>query len=200
MGIFVVAARRSSVLRSSAISGKKRGKERPHRTAGGNISSGRWEAASPTSGKRTVNICAAGSGVADLLMDAGPFVALLDRGERNHEQCVAFFREFRGRLITTEAVLTEAVYLLGPSFARQKPALEFVLASGADLVPRTSALLKRCAHLMSKYSDVPMDYADATLVAVADALGIRDVLTLDRRGFSVYRYASRGSFRIYPDK
>jgi predicted nucleic acid-binding protein len=147
-----------------------------------------------------VNICAAGSGVADLLMDAGPFVALLDRGERNHEQCVAFFREFRGRLITTEAVLTEAVYLLGPSFARQKPALEFVLASGADLVPRTSALLKRCAHLMSKYSDVPMDYADATLVAVADALGIRDVLTLDRRGFSVYRYASRGSFRIYPDK
>ena len=61
------------------------------------------------------------------------------------------------------------------------------------------ALLKRCAHLMSKYSDVPMDYADATLVAVGETLGIRDVLTLDRGGFSVYRYASRGAFRIFPD-
>ena len=138
--------------------------------------------------------------MADLLLDAGPFVALLDRSERNHERCVAFFRDFRGRLITTEAVLTEVVYLLGPSFSRQKPALDFVLAGGAELVPMMPALLKRCAHLMSKYSDVPMDYADATLVAVAEALGIRDVLTLDRRGFSVYRYASRGSFRIFPDE
>jgi predicted nucleic acid-binding protein len=96
-------------------------------------------------------------------------------------------------------VLTEVVYLLGPSFSRQKPALDFVLGGGAELVPMMPALLKRCAHLLSKYSDVPMDYADATLVAVGETLGIRDVLTLDRRGFSVYRYASRGAFRIFPE-
>ncbi len=137
--------------------------------------------------------------MADLLLDTGPFVALIDRSERNHERCAAFFREFRGRLVTTESVLSEAVYLLGPSFSRQKPVLDFVLGGGAELVPMMPALLKRCAHLMSKYSDVPMDYADATLVAVGETLGIRDVLTLDRRGFSVYRYASRGAFRIFPD-
>jgi hypothetical protein len=137
--------------------------------------------------------------VADLLLDTGPLVALLDRSERNHGRCVAFFREFRGRLITTESVLTEAVYLLGPSFSRQKPVLDFILNGGAELVPMAPALLKRCVHLMSKYSDVPMDYADATLVAVAETLGIREILTLDRRGFSVYRYSSRGSFRIFPD-
>ena len=137
--------------------------------------------------------------MADLLLDTGPFVALIDRSERNHERCAAFFREFRGRLITTESVLTEAVYLLGPSFFRQKPALDFVLGGGAELVPMMPALLKRCAHLMSKYSDVPMDYADATLVAVGETLRIRDVLTPDHQGFSVYRYASRGAFRIYPD-
>ncbi|GAB4243400.1 MAG: PIN domain-containing protein [Deltaproteobacteria bacterium] len=126
-------------------------------------------------------------------------VALIDRSERNHERCVAFFREFRGRLITTESVLTEAVYLLGPLYSHQKPVLDFVLGGGAELVPMTPGLLKRCAHLMSKYSDVPMDYADATLVAMAETLGIRDILTLDRRGFSVYRYSSRGYFRILPD-
>jgi hypothetical protein len=137
--------------------------------------------------------------VADLLLDTGPFVALIDRSERNHERCATFFREFRGRLITTGSVLTEAVYLLGPSFSRRKPALDFVLGGGAELVPMMPALLKRCAHLMSKYADIPMDYADATLVAVGETLGIRDVLTLDRRGFSVYRYASRGAFRIFPE-
>ena len=137
--------------------------------------------------------------MADLLLDTGPFVALLDRSERNHERCAAFFRECRGRLITTESVLTEAVYLLGPSFPRQKPALDFILAGGAELVPMMPAVLKRCVRLMSKYSDVPMDYADATLVAMGETLGIRDVLTLDRRGFSVYRYASRGAFRIFPE-
>ena len=137
--------------------------------------------------------------MADLLLDTGPLVALIDRSERNHERCAAFFREFRGRLITTESVLTEAVYLLGPLFSRQKPALDFVLGGGAELVPMMPALLKRCAHLMSKYADVPMEYADATLVAVGETLGIRDVLTLDRRGFSVYRYASRGAFRIFPE-
>lgn len=98
-------------------------------------------------------------------MDTGPFVALIDRSERNHERCAAFFREFRGRLIMTESVLTEAVYLLGPSSSRQKPALDFVLGGGAEQVPMMPAHLKRCAHLMSKYSGVPMDYADATLVA-----------------------------------
>ena len=137
--------------------------------------------------------------MADLLLDTGPFVALLDRSERNHKRCTAFFRDFRGRLVTTESVLTEAVYLLGPSFPRQKPALDFILAGGAELVPMMPAVLNRCVHLMSKYSAVPMDYADATLVAVGETLGIRDVLTLDRRGFSVYRYASRGAFRIFPE-
>lgn len=137
--------------------------------------------------------------MADLLLDTGPLVALLDRSERNHERCVSFLRDFRGRLITTEPVLTEVVHLLGPSYSRQKPAIDFVLAGGVELVSMTPTLLKRCNQLMSKYSDVPMDFADATLVAVAETLGTRDVLTLDRRGFSAYRYSTRHSFRIFPD-
>jgi hypothetical protein len=40
---------------------------------------------------------------------------------------------------------------------------------------------------MEKYSDTPMDFADATLVLLAEALGIEDTLTLDRRGFATYR-------------
>ena len=47
--------------------------------------------------------------------------------------------------------------------------------------------LREAATLMAKYANVPMDYADATLVLLAEYLGVKDILTLDRRGFSTYR-------------
>jgi uncharacterized protein len=40
---------------------------------------------------------------------------------------------------------------------------------------------------MRKYADTPMDFADATLVLLAEAIGVTKILTLDRRGFSTYR-------------
>ena len=135
----------------------------------------------------------------DMLLDTGPFVAFLDRSERNHERCLAFIREFKGHLFTTEAVLTEVVYLLGPSFTNQKPALDFIMLGGAELVSLSPALLKRSAALMAKYADSPMDFADATLVALAEERGIADIVTLDRKDFSVYRTAARKGFAIYPE-
>ena len=61
-----------------------------------------------------------------------------------------------------------------------------------------SAELRDAATLMAQYSDTPMDYADATLVLLAERLAVLDVLTLDRRGFSTYRTRSRRAFRIQP--
>ncbi|MEW6490017.1 MAG: PIN domain-containing protein [Thermodesulfobacteriota bacterium] len=133
-----------------------------------------------------------------MLLDTGPFVALLDRSEKNHDACLGAFQDFRGRLLTTEPVLTETLYLLGPAFSLQKPALEFILSGGAELASLTTKSLRRAMQLMEKYADVPMDFADATLVALAEETGIHRVFTLDRRGFSAYRVGSRKSFTIVP--
>lgn len=135
----------------------------------------------------------------DMLLDTGPFVAFLDRSERNHERCLEFIKEFKGRLFTTEAVLTEVMYLLGPAFTNQKPALDFILLGGAELVPLSPQLLKRSAALMAKYADSPMDFADATLVALAEERGISSIVTLDRKDFSVYRIGARKGFTIHPE-
>lgn len=135
----------------------------------------------------------------EMLLDTGPFVAFLDRSERNHKRCLEFIRDFKGRLYTTEAVLTEVVYLLGPSFANQKPALDFIILGGTELVPLSPALLKRSATLMAKYADSPMDFADATLVALAEERYITNIVTLDRKDFSVYRTASRKGFTVFPE-
>lgn len=135
-----------------------------------------------------------------MLLDTGPLVAFLDRSERNHRRCVDFFKAFRGRLLTTEPVLTEAVYLLGPHFFNQKAALDFVLMGGAELIPLSPALLKRSTQLMAKYADVPMDFADASLVALAEERGITEVVTLDKKDFAVYRTAARKGFTVMPDQ
>ena len=51
---------------------------------------------------------------------------------------------------------------------------------------------------MEKYADVPMDFADATLVGLAENRGITDVFTLDRRGFETYRINGKKPFIVYP--
>lgn len=135
----------------------------------------------------------------NILLDTGPFVALLDSSEKNHERCVRFLKEFKGRLFTTEPVLTEVLYLLGPSIKAQRAGIEFILRAGAMLVPQSQESLRRGLELMEKYKDIPMDFADATLVVLAEEIGISEIFTLDLRGFDTYRILSKKTFKILPE-
>jgi predicted nucleic acid-binding protein len=132
------------------------------------------------------------------ILDTGFFVALLDKSENNHKRCVALFRNFKGTLLTTEPVITEAIYLLGPSVKAQETCIEFILKGGATMVSQSMESLSRALVLMEKYEDIPMDFADATLVVLAEETGIDEVFTLDQRGFSAYRIHGRKSFKIGP--
>ena len=134
----------------------------------------------------------------NLLFDTGPFVALLDTSEKNHGRCVEFFEEFKGQLFTTEPVLTEVLYLLSPSIKSQRAGIEFILRGGAILVPQSTSSLKRGLELMEKYKDVPMDFADSTLVALGEEMEITEIFTLDVKGFSTYRMHGKKAFRLWP--
>jgi predicted nucleic acid-binding protein len=134
----------------------------------------------------------------ELLLDTGPLVALLDRSEQLHEVCLEALAGFRGRLLSTEAVVTEAMCLLRSVPNGPRNCLRVFTRGHAAIVPVSVPTLERVEALMAKYADVPMDYADATLVALAEDVGIYDMLTLDRRGFSAYRPHGRGTFRILP--
>jgi hypothetical protein len=133
-----------------------------------------------------------------LVIDTGPIVALLDRSERNHAACVEVMRNWRGTLATSEAVLTEATHLLAEVHDGQQRCLELFTRGGIVLVPPTLKSLARSAELMRKYRDVPMDYADATLVSLCEELNVARVFTLDRRGFGVYRASGRKTFDVLP--
>ena len=133
-----------------------------------------------------------------VIMDTGPWVALIDRSEGKHNQSVEWFRQFEGDIFSSEAVLTEVLYLLNFSAKAQSAAFDFVLNGAITIVPSDLESLRKAKKLMAKYSDVPMDYADATLVYLADDLSIPHVVTFDVRGFGIYRLSLKRPFIILP--
>lgn len=135
----------------------------------------------------------------ELLLDTGALVSLLDRSQRHHRAFLDVFDQWRGPVVSTEAVLTEASHLLGRVRGGRQACADFFLTGGASLIPSILALLQRCRELMEQYSDLPMDYADATLVTLAEELGTDLVFTTDRRDFQVYRFGATRSFRILPE-
>ena len=132
------------------------------------------------------------------LLDTGPLVALLSKRDDAHETCVEAFEAFRGHLFTTEPVMTEAMHLLGRQPGGPDACLEFFLRGGALIVPLDAQRIARCRELMARYADVPMDFADATLVALGEELNTAQIFTLDRRGFSVFRLKGRKLFVLIP--
>lgn len=132
------------------------------------------------------------------IMDTGPWVALIDRSEGKHNQSVEWFRQFEGDIFSSEAVLTEVLYLLNSSSKAQSAAFDFVLNGAITIVASDLESLRKAKKLMAKYSDVPMDYADATLVCLADDLSIPHVVTFDVRGFGIYRLSLKRPFIILP--
>ncbi len=132
-----------------------------------------------------------------ILSDAGPLVALLDRGEPDHVRCRQALARLHAPLLTTWPAFTEAMYLLGEAGGwTAQDALWRVLCRG-DLVVDMPRQLERVATLMRRYRSLPMDLADASLVALAEERGLTTVFTLDR-DFRVYRLPRGKAFRIIP--
>ena len=68
-----------------------------------------------------------------------------------------------------------------------------------QIIPSSTKSLRRSFALMEKYKDIPMDFADATLVSLAEELQTGQIFTLDRRGFNAYRWGHLRAFEIHPD-
>jgi uncharacterized protein len=134
------------------------------------------------------------------LVDTGPLVAYLDRTDAEHETVVASLDAWTGRLATTSAVVTEAMHVVAED--RQGPRLlaQFLASAAVEVHDFTRpADLPPLVDLMERYANVPMDFADATLVLLAEALGVNDIVTLDRRGFCAFRTRKGRALRAVLD-
>ena len=132
------------------------------------------------------------------LLDTGFVVVLVNAADPDHQRCVDVWSDLRAQLFSVEGVLVESAHLLRRTRRGVAAAVHLLEHAGVRVVPMSEIGNKRPLELMEKYRDVPMDFVDALLVAVGEKHGVREVLTLDRRGFDTYRANGRERFVVLP--
>lgn len=120
------------------------------------------------------------------LIDAGPLIALFDRSDRYHLKAVRFMQEYKGQLWTTWPVITESSHMLDFNVKAQLNLLEWIERGGLQIFSLQMDYLSRIITLSQRFNDVPMDLADASLVAASEGLKISEIASIDS-GFYVYR-------------
>jgi predicted nucleic acid-binding protein len=124
--------------------------------------------------------------VVNTLIDAGPLIALFDKDDQFHVKVKEFLKTFHGHLITTWPVLTEVTHLLDFNVNVQVDFLKWVQREAVKIVNLDNIHLVRIIELTEKYSDVPMDLADASLMVLAEKEKIKNIITIDS-DYHIYR-------------
>lgn len=124
-----------------------------------------------------------------ILVDSGPLVAAANRTDAHHATSVAALASAKPPRFVPGLVIAEVSYLLARDAGSTVEA-EFLRSFSTGfltVVDLTASDLERSADLVEQYSDLPLGATDACIVALAERLGIGELVTLDRRHFSVVR-------------
>jgi predicted nucleic acid-binding protein len=132
------------------------------------------------------------------LIDTGALLALLDRSDRWHEPCVNTFTTAPLPLATSAAVLAELFHLLGSQEHDLKAAWKLLRTGAIQVLSIDNQDMAAIESLMLRYRDRPMDFADATLVHLAQRESVSYILTVDHTDFSIYRIGSKRKFDVHP--
>jgi predicted nucleic acid-binding protein len=125
------------------------------------------------------------------------FLALFNSNDDHHQRAKTTLNRLNKPLITTHPVITETCYLLvarGGGIEQECKFLIDVAEEAFQLFQFKLSHFQRMAFLMKQYENLPMDYADASLVVLAESLKNGKILTTDRRDFAVYRWNSVNIF------
>ncbi len=121
----------------------------------------------------------------NIVIDAGPLIALFDGSDNFHAASVAFIKRETGILHTNLAVITEVMHLLDFSKAAQTDFLGWV-QNAVTIDTNTTSDFPSINSLMEKYADLPADFADTSLIALCERLDTVLVATIDT-DFDVYK-------------
>lgn len=127
-----------------------------------------------------------------IVCDTGPIVAAALAGDDHHGPCVDLFKVLHlanRPLLVPGTVVAEVGYLLNREAGPDVEALFLTALADGDFTPidLTADDYRRAAELVTTYADLPLGTTDATVIALAERVGVDEVATLDRRHFSVVR-------------
>lgn len=134
-----------------------------------------------------------------LLVDTSVLVAAADSADPDHEPCVRAL-ESGSPLVTTALVIAETAYLIRRQLGSAAEAAFFRAVAAGELQVEilTPADARRVAQLIDTYADLGLGGTDASLIAIAERLGITRIATLDRRHFGVVRPTHADAFELTP--
>ena len=135
-----------------------------------------------------------------ILADTGALYALADRNDVWHERVTAWWTGARDDVAVPISVLPEITHLLGVRRGADAEAafVREAVAGVYTLEPLENEDLSRSADLIDTYADLPLGFVDASIVAMAERLGVTSILTTDRRHFGVIRPAHCERLRLLP--
>jgi hypothetical protein len=135
-----------------------------------------------------------------LVLDTGPIVAAMNRGDPNHQRCAAMLAG-GGDFVVPGPVLVEVDYWLGKLVGPQAWAdfVDDVVTGAYRVIHPSEADLGRAAELELAYADLRLGLVDATVIALCERLGETRVATLDHRHFAVVRPRHCTHLTLLPD-
>ncbi|MDF3822422.1 PIN domain-containing protein [Leptospira sp. 96542] len=120
------------------------------------------------------------------LVDSGPIIALFNSKDKFHKPTLKFLKSYSGELISSWPVVTEVVYLLSFSVEAQSDFLEWIERGSIHIIDLGIEDLKYIKNRMRKYSDLPMDLVDASLMCISEKQGIERIISIDS-DISIYK-------------
>ena len=124
------------------------------------------------------------------LIDAGPLIALFNKSDKYHEKIKEFIKNYTGLLTTSWPVITEVCHMLDFNINAQIDFLKWIKLGGLKVEDIETEEIDKIIKLSEKYSDIPMDLADATLIIISERLGLKEIITIDS-DYYIYRTTER---------
>src|ERR1044071_8318910 len=113
-----------------------------------------------------------------VIVDTGPFVAWFCPRDQHHAWAREAFTKLGPGSLTCEAVLVETCHLVAKDEVPRAKVIEFIERGRVVVMPR-GAELSAIGKLLDRYSDTPMDFADAGIVRLAEIHNEMEVCTVD---------------------
>jgi hypothetical protein len=126
-------------------------------------------------------------------VDSSILYALFDASDRQHRRAASFLERPDATLVTNVPVMTEVVYLLRYSREAQHAFLSFA-GEALEIDEHITSSLPRIVEIMEKYTDLPADFAGASLIAMCERRGVAQIATLDK-DFDVYQLSTGETLR-----
>ena len=126
------------------------------------------------------------------IIDSGPLIALFDRSDKYHKSVLDFMKSYKGKLITSWAVITEVSHMLDFNLQVQIDFLKWCEIGGIEVYNISQDEISKIRIMMEKYIDIPMDLADGTLMYIANKENIKNIVSIDS-DFDIYRTLKKQS-------